>query len=110
MEPLCIIGFRKIMHLYLYISIDLISKWYAVYIYILFELLLFHRWVHDYQDACVDKLEKFIMAKMTSPSATKAYFLNPLQQITSGLKTIGQHLHEGQLRQDNGGGNEVFAS
>ena len=34
----------------------------AIIIYMLF---LFSRWIHDYQDACVDKLEKFLSGEMS---------------------------------------------
>ena len=25
--------------------------------------LVFHRWIHDYQDACIDKLERFLLGE-----------------------------------------------
>ena len=50
-------------------------------------------WIHDYQDACVDKLEKFISGELSTqqqpsvarPSLSKGSSLNSMPEIHGGM-------------------------
>lgn len=55
-----------------------------IYIYFLFYIF---RWVHDYQDACVDKVEKFLTGEKspiqkTHPPLPAAVNFNALERMS----------------------------
>lgn len=55
------------------------------------------RWIHDYQDACVDKLERFMRAESNTRASTMDHFRNllnrPAGDSTPTTPTIYQRMH-----------------
>ena len=53
---------------------------------------LFPRWIHDYQDACIDKLEKFISGELSTRSPTRMTLSRPSLSKASSL-TSASSIH-----------------
>lgn len=53
---------------------------------------LVHRWIHDYQDACVDKLERFMRGELNMrgdrPSQVGAMSTSSKGDVTPGTPSV----------------------
>ena len=60
---------------------------------ILTVFVLLSRWIHDYQDACVDKLEKFISGELSTRSPTGLTLARPSLSKASSLSSAPNSIH-----------------